>query len=684
MKNRWIGIGAVLSLLLTGLPAMGQAVLAPIVVTARDETAPAHGAPGSWDRFSGLALEDAGVENVEELVRLSPNIGMAERSCEHIVVIRGISPFRSNSRSPAGFSVDGVSTPLHYMQNMDLFDLDRVEILKGPQGTTGGMNTESGLIRITTRRPGREFRGSAAAHLGTYRTVRSDISLSGPVTDDKLFLGGAFHHKSSNGYWENLSTGNDRAADQDHTGGRMALRWTPGDAWDITLAADLMDANDHGAQARALYGPLATGRHRVRRDSDAFLAQHWDTQSLRITRDAPAFTLHGVSAVLHQTLDKVNDTDLWDDPANQRINPLSLDERLFSQEIRLVSHPGGPFDWQAGLYGFIEASDYDYRYEVVSAGSVTMHPITRIDTRGAALFGQGTWRFSDHWRLTAGLRIDRQSAKGRLRDPAQGITCGRTLSGTELLPKLALSRDLGDGLTIYASLARGYLPGGFNFSRTGTHETFSYGPEYSLHHEIGIQSAWMDRRVTATLSAFHIDMDDKQVSEQHPTISAQTVTNAARARSQGVELQATVHLLPGLELFGGAGLTDSRYEDFTPLVREGGRVIEKAYSGNYLSYAPRYTYNAGLQYFGPHTLFGRIDLLGTGPFYGDPANTARQDAYETLNLRLGFQWRDIEFSVWGENLCDREYLTFITPFRNTIAGIDGHPQRFGISAVYRF
>jgi iron complex outermembrane receptor protein len=238
----------------------------------------------------------------------------------------------------------------------------------------------------------------------------------------------------------------------------------------------------------------------------------------------------------------------------------------------------------------------------------------------------------------------------------------------------------------YVSAAKGYLVGGYNWGLTATLDTFCYEPEYTWNYEVGLKSTWLDNKLLANLSLFYITIDDKQVSELHPTIAATTITNAAEATSQGFELQLQARLLPGLDIFGGFGYTEAKFDEFNATVwnETGNALTEKDYKGNYLPYAPKYTYNLGMQYRAECGLFARADLLGTGSFYGDAANQAKQNAYTTVNFQLGYEFDSFDFRLWIKNAFDENYLTFISPFQNTIVGIDGPPQTFGFTVSYKF
>ena len=654
-----------------------------MVVTAQKRQENASDVPISMDVFSGDTMEMAGMDKIPDLVNFSSNVSMLERSCEHIVVIRGVSPFRGCTYSPAGLYVDDVSYPLHYMQNFDLFDIERAEILKGPQSTLYGSNSESGVIKIVTRQPGPDFEGRMIWEYAEYDTFKTSVSLTTPVVENTLFIGGAFQYKATDGYLENLSDGDDKAADQDHLAGRFTLRWTPQDAWDISLTVDGADHEDHGATGRALTGTYSTPMNKIRSDCDSYLNQSWSGQSLRVTYGGQGFTVLSVSAIQDQHLDKVNDCDLWDDPSNEKINPLVLDTTRYSQELRITSDTGGPFEWLGGVFAFHEDSSFDYRYEIVSSNMVYMNPKTDVETDGAAIFGQGRVRLADRLHTTVGLRLDYQTSEGDLTDSVQGKAYSDTIDDYEFLPKGVLDYDVADNIMAYLSVARGYMPGGFDWGNTATKQTFAYDPEYTLNYEAGMKSTWFDNRLLVNLSAFYIKMDDKQVSEMHPTLAVVNISNAAEAHSTGVELSAEARPVKGLSLLAGFGFNKSEFDEFNATVSQNNTLVQKDYSGNDLPYAPRYTFNLGMQYRASSGFYGRLDYLGTGEFYGDAANKAKQEGYEIVNLRLGYQWKKLDISVWGENLFDEEYQTFVTPFSNTIVGNDGPPRCFGVTLAVR-
>ncbi len=607
-----------------------------ITVTAQKKEEDAQKVPISMDIFSEMDLENAKIENTLDLTRFSPNTFMQNRYTEHIVVIRGVSSFKGCNYSPAGYYVDDVSYPLHYMQNMEFFDLERAEVLKGPQGTLYGRNAESGVINLITRQPGNHLRGKVLGEYGNYDTFRTVANISGPVVKDKLFLGGAFQYKTSDGFVENQYNGNDRAADLRHTAGRATLRWTPDDPWDISLITDISDFDDHGGGYRLIDGPHATEPFKVRKDLDEYLKQNGNSQVLRVKYGGNAFSVLSISSALNQKFDKVNDADLWHDPENEKLEFAKIKLKQYSQEFR-ISFQSGPLEWLAGLYGFIEKTDFNYQYDIASKKMTFLNPITETDSTGCAVFGQGVYTLFDNFHLTAGLRFDHQSQEGDLKDAVRKVACHEDLSHNEVLPKFSAAYDVSKNAMVYASASKGYLIGGFNWAMMPTQKNFYYGPEYTWNYETGVKTTWLNDKLLANLSIFHISIDDKQITRMDSNRLATCITNAAKAHSEGVELQFQAMPVRGLRLSAGFGCIDAQFDDFKTAEWNAAHtaLIPKNYKNNYLPYAPKYNYNVSTQYRSAFGFFARADLLGTGPFYGDAANKAEQKAYEILNLRLG-------------------------------------------------
>jgi len=652
-----------------------------VVVTAQKKEEELKDVPISMDVFSDTQLEDAAINTTTDLIKFSPNVFMKESHVEHALVIRGISSFQSSVYSPAGFYVDDISYPLHYTQNADLFDVERIEILKGPQGTLYGRNSESGVLNIITKQPGNESEAMVSGEYASYDTYRFGASLKEPIVSDTLFFGGSFKLDTSDGYTENISNGDDTVSDWEHLSGRTTLRWTPSDPWDISFISDIQSFNDHGGGFRYNDGPYATGQYEVQRDTDEYVDQNSNSQNLRLKYTADAFEVLSVTSLLNQDLDKVNDVDMWDSSTNEKTSRFQIDEQQFSQELRISSTGDGTFEWLAGAYGFTEDTRLQIQYDIVSSSITAMNPVTDIDSSGGAVFAQGTYTLFEKLHLTAGLRFDHQEMDGHRNDDIKKTTNDDSLTFDEVLPKIAVNYDITPDVMGYVSSSKGYLVGGFNWMTTSSDDRFTYDSEYTWNYEAGIKASWFSGKLVSNLSVFYIDITDKQVTEYDATTSSITVTNAAKAHSQGLELQVQASPATGLDLFAGFGYTKSVFDDFTTI--DSSSTVQD-YDGNDLTYAPRYTYNLGAQYRFANGIFCRADVFGTDRFYGDTANTATQSAYETLNLKLGYEQETFDLYVYAKNVLDQEYLTYVQSSGSYTIGYDGEPQVFGVCARIRF
>ncbi len=680
----------------------GSYVLETITVTSPNKVPEdIQKTPVAIEYFSGDDLEDAGVEDVYDLIGHTSNVHSRHNAVHHSLTIRGVDSFYPSLYSPVGFYVDGVSYPLNFMHNPDLFDIQSIELLKGPQGTLYGRNTESGLINITTQKPGNRLNGSVRGEFAGYNTLKAALAVAGPLVTDRLFMGLSFQKKISDGFMENMANGSDKAADMDHTNGRLTLKGMPNDRVEIILTGDWMDTDDHYGTWRYLDGPMKTHAYTINQDEDSYSRQNGRQISLRADYTGDSFTLSSVTGFVDYGHDAFSDMDFTPFPQNRMTGEATYDDTTYSQEFRVSSpEDSRNLSWVVGVYGFIEQLDTWFDYHIVNMGDLVknvsiMQPRADIHSIGYAGFGQLIYAF-DRIRITAGLRYDHQQMDGKVTGTYLDMgtfaphvyICDKDISFGQWLPKVSVVYDITPSVMSYASVAKGYNTGGFiytpsaNFMDSG----FTYEPEYSWNYEAGIKAAFFHNRFVANLSVFYIDMQDKQVSETDQRTFQLITSNAGKAHSQGVELEVTARPLPGLNLFAGLGYTDARFDDFITAEFDpaAGTFVRMDYGGNRLQFAPRYTFNAGIQYQHASGFFGRLDLMGKSSFYGDYANTTRANGYNTVNVRLGYRGENFDAVLWADNVFDKDYLTYISPRAPYTAGIDGKPFLMGITLTYRF
>lgn len=660
--------------------------LAPMTVTAQKREENVQDVPLSVSVFSDIPIEDAGIKDMSELVRFTPNVFMKVSSAENDLIIRGISAFDTSIYSPAGFYVDGVNYPIHYMYNPELYDIERVEVLRGPQGTLYGRNTESGVVNIITKQPDDEFRAKLLSEYGSYKSWRFGADLSGPVAKDQLFLGLAMQYDLSNGYITNLYSNNNKSAKKDHKNGRATLRWTPTDIWELAFIADFLDTDDKQNSYRYRTGPFATPSCEIRHNvTDEYSRQQGNGQTLRIQYAGDVFDVISITGLQHYSHKYDTDMDCADDLGpwyNWGDAPMKYDIEHMSEELRVSSPEGGkPLEWLTGVYVFGEKTDI-----WSNRPAWHMENNTDIHNDGGALFGQGTYTFFERLHLTAGLRFDHQNLEGTMKGTGMAgpIDQNRDLNYNEWMPKFSVAYDFSDAFMSYATVSKGYMVGGYNYGyMPSSEDAFCYGPEYTWNYEAGIKTSWLNNRLLANLAFFYIDIQDKQVVEWSMDMET-TIKNAAKAHSQGIELEVQARPLPGLNLVAGFGYVRSKFDEWNALQQDGTLYD---FDGKSLPYSPDYTYNLSADYRHPTGFFARADLLGTGGFYGDVRNNLEQTAYEIVNLRFGYETDHWRVEVWGTNLSDEEYVTAM--YDNSSMGLgdlveDGEPRMVGITASYRF
>lgn len=659
--------------------------LATITVTAQKTEENPQSVPISMDAFSEFQLEDAGIDNAMGLTGFASNLHLHRHNAfQNLIVIRGISTSQASLYSPAGFYIDDVCYPSQFMPNLELYDIERAEVLKGPQGTLYGRNAESGVVNIVTKQPDDTFRAKALTEYSSFNTVRTGASLSGPIVEDRLFLGVAGQFKSSDGFMDNEAGGSE--PDQQHFNGRGTLRWTPTSRWDISLITEGMSLDDHSGGHRVQDGSRATDFLEFISDEDQFYTEHGNSQVLRAKYHGTGYDIVSISTLMAKHFEKLNEADMTADPARRRYNEMDLSTQQYSQEVRVSSNGDGPWQWLVGVHGFADSTETEFSSINAAAGKILMHPAADIDVYGAALFGQATWTPVDRLHLTAGLRLDHQQMDGEVEDSAKAASCSDELTYDEVLPKAVIAYDLTPETMIYASVSKGYMTGGYNFAMTPKPDTLTFDPEYSWNYELGLKTQWFGGRLLANAALFYIDISDKQVMEYDRNTLSKTITNAAKAHSQGVEVQLQARPFAGWDFFGSAGYNESRFDDFTATQWNETQtaLIETDYKDNFLPNAPRYTYSLGAQYRAENGFFARADLIGSGRFHGDEENLTTQKAYRTVNLRLGYEWDKWGFYLWGKNIFDEEYRTFVTPFEDTTICLDGEPRTIGATLTWNF
>ncbi|ESA33396.1 hypothetical protein N836_21485 [Leptolyngbya sp. Heron Island J] len=697
MSDRLGAVSAAAFILLAITPAAVAEETLRIIVTAERTPEDVQDVPISITAITDQEIEDADITSLEDIARNTPNFtffSSGDRSFG-LYSIRGLSNSTAiSNRDPVDFYVDGVPYNFASFIDFDLPDLERVEVLRGPQSVLYGRNSLAGVVNLITRKPTDTFEFSGVASYSNYNDLDLRASVSGPIIDDELFFRLAGNYGSRDGYLRNTLL-DDGVNEQSGGNGRGQLLWTPSDNLEIALNASFNNYQD-GANA---YVILNTDPFETEQDIDGFTDLVSNDQSLRVAYTHPDFRF---TSITNRRFSK-NDVEFDGDytAADAFVVAIdALENTVFSQELRLQSPEAAErFEWILG--GYFESNQFDS----VNNGLINGNDIATIfgptfplppgstnvanaevNSDTFAVFGQVNYRPIDALTLTTGLRYE--STNSTLEKFERTITIpglpDTTLisldeieqNGNELLPRFAAEYRFSSDLMAYGSITRGYRPSGVNIG-PGDEASATFDAERSWNYEVGLKSSWLDDRLAINLALFHTPVDNFQVLQFD--LIGNSFTDNADVSITGFELEARATPLIGFDIIAGFGLTDAEFTNFTnPFTGDDAE-------GNNLQFSPDVTYNLALQYRSPQGLFGRLELQGLGTTFFDDANTLKQEPYAIVNARLGYEFDNTGIYLFGNNIFDQEYINqaFAFPPFGTIASF-GIPANYGVQVRTRF
>jgi iron complex outermembrane receptor protein len=654
-----------------------------VTVTAQKFSQQENRTPIGMDVFSADEVQDLQLHTLKDLSLYSSNVHVKADNVGNSAIIRGIAPFTATLTGPAGVFIDGVALPTVFMQQPELLAVQRVEVLKGPQGTLYGSNTESGVINMVTTTPGNRMEATAGGEYylfdkdGTPGGFRLQTAGSGPLVRDRLYLGLAASLNRTDGFFDNLYNGDDRAGELDRKDFRFKLRTTPTARLEATLSSLYMDAEDAKGKFRYAGGPAATERYTINYDDRYDQDYSGSVSSLQIRYGISGLELHSITGLT--LYDRAFAKDFDGTPAARGLSLFDLDDRALSEELRLQAKDGR---WLTGL--FVSTRSTDVLFEKTGVGQ---RRDTDISTDTFALFGQYSLPVTANGSVDLGLRLERTRVSAdmdyRMAGGVSSFDDAETFH--QFLPRISYNHAIGNGV-LYASAARGYLAGGANYNLATSAANLLYDSEETLSYEIGYKAVFAGGKCRLSAALFYVDMDDKQVVQSVPSaMGAMTIDNAAGAYSCGAELDFKAQLAAGLELFANGGLTRARVKKWSgsSYNTASGTYEDYDYAGNRLPGVPSYTLSGGLFYLHRSGLFTRGDVTATSSYYHDGANTLKEGAVATVNLSLGYMSEHVTLTLWCKNLFDTAYAESATYWGLYEVVEDAAPRTIGLRLDYR-
>ncbi|MEC4812876.1 MAG: TonB-dependent receptor [Scytonema sp. PMC 1069.18] len=656
-----------------------------IVVTAQKRPEDIQDVPISITTLTEEEIEDADITSLDDISANTPNFSTFLSSRNTLYSIRGLSNFNFLSRDPVAFYIDDVPYDYSGFIDVDLPDLERVEVLRGPQSTLYGRNAQAGAVNLITRKPTNTFEFNGSASYGNYDDLDVRAGISGPLIEDKLFFRLSGKYGSRDGYLKNTFLDTDVDYRSGGTG-RAQLLWTPTEDWDISFNTSFDDYNDGAAPLVFLE---QSNPYKIRQNFDGFNNLNSDTQSLRVVYKQPDFRLTSITARRFSNWELENEADLTTSDIFTQI--ADVDSTVFSQEIRLQSpEDSESFQWLFG--GYFESKDFNvdadgFRYGVdaVALGFVRTPGRDRIsaeiDETTFAVFTQASYKPIDALTLTAGVRYESFNStldsRARTFIPADGSPSSSTgasfndveKDGDIFLPRFVIQYRFNPNIMVYGSIARGYKPPGVNY-RAENQQTLTYDVEKSWNYELGLKSSWLDNRLTVNLAVFHNPVDDFQVAVPGVTGLFADIANA-EVSITGFEVEASATPLTGLNIIAGFGFTDAEFTNYT------NPFTGQNFNGNTPAYAPDFTYNLAVQYRALRGIFARVELQGLGTTYLTDDNRFKQGPLAIVNARLGYELENYGIYFFANNIFDTEQVNSVVPF-----GSFGNIASYGVPATY--
>ncbi len=641
-----------------------------ITVTAQKQEENAQEVPLSISVFNDQNLDDLNIDSVSEIADFVPNLSIFFNGASGMnsPSTRGIHAFVESMTVSSGLYVDGVPILSASGYEDTLLDIERVEVLRGPQGTLYGKNTETGVINIITKQPDNNFRGKISAEGGEDEKIQGTFNVSGPIMQDKLFFGLAGKYYDKDGFIENSLTG-DTVDDRNHWYGKGQLRWTPVEDLDISLIFARLEyddgANNMGLteDGSAMFG-LPSLDNRETATDVGYNKSEVNSQILKVGYSfSDTFKLTSITT--NRVYDDVRFAD-WDF-TELKIMETTVDSRYnkLAQELRLDSSTD-KLKWLLGIY--YDRDDNDINTKVDSDSPAFQSTSDRdIDGDGYAVFGQASYSFGEKLSITAGLRYEEQEVD--FTDHVAGIRENETWN--EVSPKITLDYLIAPEIMTYASVSKGYRSGGFNTYATDP-QYMTYDEEKLWSYEIGMKSTILNQRIIVNGALFYMDIKDMQVNEAVSAYESY-LTNAAEASAIGGEIDITARLTESLSLNASLGYTNIEFDKYEDALGD--------YEGNKNPYAPEYTFNIGAQYRNSQGLYVRCDLIGYGETYLDKENKYSRDPYKVVNAKIGYEMEDLDIYAYAKNLFDEKY--------DTVGIFDGlytvysEPREVGIKLTYR-
>jgi iron complex outermembrane recepter protein len=699
-----------------------------IVVTANRRETDVQDVPFSILAFGETQIRNQRLERAEDLFNAVPGALFAPNvKTASYVSIRGLASLEDAPAAdlPIAFFVDDVYTAGISDLNLNYFDLERIEVLRGPQGTLFGRNVIGGAVLLVSKRPSFDETFGTRVTLGNDSRIDTEGYLNGVLIPERVAGRLSFSTRMSDGFVQSRYRG-ERLEDDGMGSMRAQLLFTPADALDFVLASDYTRDRGKGGFINAinfdpvLVPPLDPDPWVVDHDYDTSYSRKLYGHSLRGNLSLDAGTLTSITAYRRNRSSAGRDVDGVPLPIVH--SDEEVDNRQFTQEVRFASVEERTFSYVVGAF-YLDASNFRVERQqwqglpdsvliavLGGPGVFANDQAQDVDLTSYAGFGEITYRFTGDFAVSLGGRYTRDEKSGHtlitgplnpiIKNTEEDLFVPFSKSWSAFTPRVVARYEPTNDLNFYATVARGYKGGGFTAGLTTAEGLATpFDPEKSTNYELGAKTRLFDGRMQLNTTVFRQDTDDLQVRTFN-SVGVSIVGNAASARVQGLELETTTALTDRLLLTANYAYLDAEYRDF--------ELGAADYTGNRMPYSPVHAVSLGIRTELPLASGATVSLASQYHYRSElelleannlPSRVKSETGQNLLDASMEYmsasgRW---QFSLWGKNLTDEavlqavaEVTSFWATFEELQNGergfyaVYGRPRSYGVTLSYSF
>lgn len=707
-----------------------ESTIADIVVTAQRRAQRLQDVPISVNAITGDMASAAGITGTTSVQTAVPSLNVSQSANAALPYLRGIGSFAGdpNAESSVAIYVDGVYQVSTNANFLEFNNIERIEVLKGPQGTLFGRNSTGGVIQVITRNPSQEAKADFSVGLANYDTVRTDAYVSGGLSDNLAGNISMMYRHRNDGWGTNLTTGRDTPGAENFDV-RGKLLFTPGDATEILLSAFYSRNENGGISAQPPAGAMTQagegypGRYNVWSNLEDLSIVKSRGASLTIDHDFGSIRAKSITAYQKTTGLWAVDLDLSADIVTQALTDQR--GRMVTQELHLLSAADSRLQWLVGGFFF----DYKAGNHPTAVTGSAFAPLPGIDlygetkTRSVSVFAQATYPVVEGTNLTVGARYtwDRVRSLGAttIHDtdiiilPATGVARRNRLSYEKPTWRIALDHKFSRDIMGYVSWNRGTKSGSIP---TGTLAILQnpFQPEKLDAFEAGLKTELLDRRLRLNLAGFYYDYKNIQFQKIDTSTGGSAVFNGPSAKIYGAEIEIEARPTRNLTLMANGGWLHGRLGGFpgapnscrstvTGLTGGGGffcngpdglpdpaNLIPYNADGNHTPFSPSFTGNIGVSYTIPSDIgeftFAANSYYNSG-YYAEVDNRLKVDDYVLVNGSVTWKnpGENLSVRLWAKNITKTYYYAFLQANSGSADLAAGNePRTYGITLGYKF